>query len=100
MEAAKARQKRIKEQEAEIAELKRQLAGAPRNFGGRAGGRNLDAGVPAEYLCPITQVHFPSLTSTQHVMCRSKWLRMLLCSNQRGLAGLAECRLTSAMFAV
>lgn len=56
VEASKARQQRIKEQEAEIAALKKQLAGTQHTFGGRTGGRDLDSAVPSEYLCPITQV--------------------------------------------
>jgi len=53
------RRKRIKEQEAEIALLKKQLGGGGL-FGGRTGGRATGHGVPPEYLCPITQVdHSP-----------------------------------------
>ena len=57
----KARRDRIKEQESEIAQLKKQLGSDKVTFGGRTGGRDLYSAVPAEYLCPITQVQHYSL---------------------------------------
>lgn len=53
---AKARRDRIKEQESEIAALKKQLDGNKVTYGGRTGGHDLYSAVPNEYLCPITQV--------------------------------------------
>ena len=47
-------------QEAEISALRRQLEGmqaaASRSRAGGAGRRQYDGSVPAEYICPITQV--------------------------------------------
>ena len=47
-------------QEAEISALRRQLEGmqaaASRSHAGGAGRRQYDGSVPAEYICPITQV--------------------------------------------
>ena len=55
------RKTRIKSQEAEIAALKKQLGGQKESWGGGTGGRSAH-GVPAEYLCPITQVSIGRLT--------------------------------------
>lgn len=49
------RRNRIKTQENEIARLRKQLGGQKDIFGGRTGGKSTH-GIPAEYLCPITQV--------------------------------------------
>ena len=53
---AKARRDRIKDQEAEIEALRKQLDSSKVTFGGRTGGRDLYSAAPQEYLCPITQV--------------------------------------------
>lgn len=52
-EAARARQQRIQEQEAEIAALKSRIASSLPPT--RTGGRDVGSGIPREYLCPITQ---------------------------------------------
>ena len=69
----KARRDRIKEQESEIAQLKKQLGSDKVTFGGRTGGRDLYSAVPAEYLCPITQVqHSLPRSSASHSFCGCK----------------------------
>lgn len=70
----KARRDRIKEQESEIAQLKKQLGSDKVTFGGRTGGRDLYSAVPAEYLCPITQVQHSSSprSSASHSFCGCK----------------------------
>ncbi len=63
---------RMRQQESEIAALKRQLESmqiaASRARAGGAGRRQMDGSVPAEYVCPITQVRSQLLRGKYNVV--------------------------------
>lgn len=89
----------MRQQESEIAALKRQLESmqiaASRARAGGAGRRQMDGSVPAEYICPITQVSFAPFAFTlwhDRLCCRQSYVCYVTAVSVywRGLHGSEE----------
>lgn len=87
--SVQAQKERMQTQEAEISALRRQLesmqVASSRARAGGAGRRQYDGSVPAEYICPITQVRIAQRpTNTKHSAALSGHFFVTATWNQRG----------------